>query len=107
MMRPDRQVGGHTTDRGAAPCRASRAPPDLGMQDLPGQTPPPRRSAVVGERVVGLADRLHRLVFGHGMSPDMARFLRNLSWSFAGGMVAAAIFFSFTVVAGRVLGPEE
>jgi O-antigen/teichoic acid export membrane protein len=50
---------------------------------------------------------LHLWVFGHEMSDEMRKFLKNLSWSFFGGFIAAGIMFLVNVVAGRVLGPLE
>ncbi len=50
---------------------------------------------------------LHRRIFGHDMSEEMREFLKNLSWSFFGGMIAAVIMFIINIVAARFLGPES
>ena len=58
-------------------------------------------------KVIKLVEYLHRKIFGHEMSDVMRKFLRNLSWSFFGGIISAGILFVVSVLAGRFLGPEE
>lgn len=50
---------------------------------------------------------LHLRVFGHAMSDEMRKFLRNISWSFGAGLLSAVIMFSANILAGRFLGPSE
>ncbi len=52
-----------------------------------------------------LAETLHRWFFGQEMSDVMKEFLKNLSFSFFGGIVAATIMFGVSIIAGRILGP--
>lgn len=56
-------------------------------------------------RTVTLLELLHRRIFGEEISDVMREFLKNLSFSFFGGVVAAAIMFGVNIMAGRVLGP--
>lgn len=49
---------------------------------------------------------LHINIFGHEMSDTMKDFLKNLSWSFFGGISAAVIMFVLNLLAGRKLGPN-
>lgn len=58
------------------------------------------------ERIFSVVEIIHKSIFGHEMSEVMRDFLKNLSWSFFGGVMAAGIMFVLTVVAGRTLGPE-
>lgn len=56
-------------------------------------------------KLITLTEVLHLRIFGHEMSDEMRKFLKNLSWSFFGGMIAALIMFVVSVVAARFLGP--
>lgn len=56
-------------------------------------------------KLISLTEAVHRRVFGHDMSDEMRGFLKNLSWSFFGGMIAAGIMFIISIVAARLLGP--
>ncbi len=58
-------------------------------------------------RLIKMVEGLHRYFFGCEISGRMREFLQNLSWSFFGGIGAAVIMFGISVVAGRILGPEE
>ncbi|EKE16380.1 MAG: polysaccharide biosynthesis protein [uncultured bacterium] len=49
---------------------------------------------------------IHINIFGHEMSDAMRIFLKNLSWSFFGGISAALIMFVLSVMAGKTLGPD-
>lgn len=57
-------------------------------------------------RIFFIVGIIHKSIFGHEMSEAMKGFLKNLSWSFFGGVTAAGIMFLLTIVAGRTLGPE-
>ncbi len=57
--------------------------------------------------LVRLTEIAHLRIFGHEIGNEMRRFLGNLSWSFFGGVIAAAIMFAVNILAGRWLGPEE
>lgn len=52
-------------------------------------------------------EKIHFLIFGHEMSEDMKLFLKNISWSFSGGIIASAILLITNILAGRLLGPTE
>lgn len=54
-----------------------------------------------------VAEIIHLRIFGHEMGAEMRKFLGHLSWSFFGGVIAAAIMFAVNIIAGRWLGPEE
>jgi O-antigen/teichoic acid export membrane protein len=59
------------------------------------------------KRFSEIAEMIHFRLFGHSIGDEMREFLHNLSWSFFGGIVAAAIMFATNVLAGRWLGPVE
>ena len=61
----------------------------------------------IREKIVSWAEFIHIKLFGHEKSDVMRDFLKNLSWSFFGGIIAAAIMFLVNVMAGRFLGPIE
>lgn len=56
---------------------------------------------------IGLAEKMHYLIFGYEMGREMKEFLGHLSWSFLGGITASAIVAIANVLAGRWLGPAE
>ena len=53
-----------------------------------------------------MTEAIHLRVFGHEMSSEMREFLKNLSWSFFGGVIASGVMLILTILAGRKLGPE-
>lgn len=59
------------------------------------------------EKIILLVEALHRQFFGEEMSDVMRGFLKNLSFSFFGGVAAAVIMFGVSIMAGRILGPSE
>ena len=59
------------------------------------------------EKLVKMAEFAHFKFFGDPMSDTMREFLRNLSWSFFGGLVAAGIMFVLQLLAARYLGAIE
>lgn len=61
----------------------------------------------LSSRIISYADGFHQRFFGHGMSSEMREFVGNLSWSFFGGLLASAVMFAVTILAGRWLGPAE
>ena len=63
--------------------------------------------SIVKRKFMSITEILHRRIFGHEMSDEMSKFLGNLSWSFAGGVVAGVILLLINIIAGRWLGPEE
>ena len=52
-------------------------------------------------------EKIHFLVFGTEMSEVMRSFLKNISWSLFGGIIASAVLFAVNILAGRLLGVEE
>ena len=58
-------------------------------------------------KLISIAEIAHLRIFGHEMSDEMRGFLKNLSWSFFGGFIAAGIMFALAIIAGRWLGPVE
>lgn len=58
------------------------------------------------EKLIILAETLHRQFFSEEMGNAMRMFLRNLSVSIFGGIVATAIMFLVNVLGARFLGPE-
>lgn len=62
--------------------------------------------ATFNRRASSVVRIIHRGIFGHEISEAMTGFLRNLSWSFVGGVTAAIIMFVLTMIAGRALGPN-
>lgn len=50
---------------------------------------------------------LHLKVFGTTISPQMKKFLSNLSWSLLGGGIANAVVMFVNIFSGRLMGPEE
>lgn len=57
-------------------------------------------------RVGYFLNKIHLRMFGHEMSSDMAKFIENLGWVFAGTILAKFLLFIVQIVGGRVLGPE-
>lgn len=60
---------------------------------------------ILKNKAISVAEVLHLRIFGHEMGGEMRSFLKNLSWSFFGGMIAAGIMFAVNILAGRFLGP--
>jgi O-antigen/teichoic acid export membrane protein len=60
----------------------------------------------IKKKLINLINFLHRIIFGHEMSLEMKKFIKNLSWSFFGGFISAGIMLILTILAGRKLGPE-
>lgn len=61
----------------------------------------------IEERVTRLAGIVYRRVFNHEMSPAEADFVHSLSWVGAGTFIATGLLAVFSVLGGRLLGPEE
>ncbi len=57
--------------------------------------------------LISWLDRIHVRIFGHLMGEQMRQFLSHLSWSLIGGTLASVIMFCVTLLAGRLLGPEQ
>lgn len=57
--------------------------------------------------LISIVERVHHKVFGHAIGQEMRRFIVNLSWSFFGGGLIAAIVTVVNIFAGRLMGPEE
>jgi O-antigen/teichoic acid export membrane protein len=52
-----------------------------------------------------ITEIIHFRIFGHEISDAMRDFLKNLSWSFLGGGIAAAVMMAVNILAGRLMGP--
>ena len=61
----------------------------------------------IRQLVTRLAGIVYRRVFNHEMSQAEADFVRSLSWVGAGTFIATALIAVFSVLGGRLLGPEE
>ncbi len=59
------------------------------------------------EKIKKCVNKTHHLVFGYDAGVRTVTFTKNVSLSFSGGIIAFAILFAASVVAARVLGPEE
>lgn len=64
-------------------------------------------SVPIKQKLFRFADIAHLRLFGYKMDGEMRKFIRNLSWSFFGGIIAAGTLFAINILAGRWLGPEE
>ncbi len=64
-------------------------------------------SVKIRRKLFQVVETIHARVFGNEMGMEMREFLSNLSWSFFGGVIAAATMFAVNILAGRWLGPEE
>ena len=58
-------------------------------------------------KIISSIEFLHVKIFGHEISQEMIIFLKNLSWSFFGGLTATALLAILNIIAGRLLGPEK
>lgn len=58
------------------------------------------------QKIIAVVESVHRWFFGHEMSDEMRKFLKNLSWSFFGGIIASGVMLILTILAGKKLGPE-
>lgn len=56
---------------------------------------------------ISLLEMIHQRIFGHRLEDEMRQFLKNLSWSFFGGIIASALMIGVNVAIGRYFGPEE
>lgn len=61
--------------------------------------------SILKKGIVTVAKVIHLKLFQHEMSDHMIIFLKNISWSFIGGVIAAFIMFVVNIIAGRILGP--
>lgn len=59
------------------------------------------------EKIIYLIESIHLKLFQHEISEEMLSFLKNLSWSFWGGLLASAVMMGVNILGGRLLGPEE
>jgi O-antigen/teichoic acid export membrane protein len=57
--------------------------------------------------VTKLTGTVYRRVFNQEMSPAEGDFLRSLSWVGVGSLISAALGAVFSILGGRLLGPEE
>lgn len=60
----------------------------------------------IKKKLIELINFLHRIIFGHEMSLEMKKFIKNLSWSFLGIFFNGLILFAVNILAGRIIGPE-
>lgn len=61
----------------------------------------------IKQHLIRFTNIFHKIIFGHEMSGEMRKFLRNLGISFFGGTISSLIFFLVSVSAGRILGPYD
>lgn len=59
------------------------------------------------EKITLYLERTSVAILGHPLTPPMREFIRHLSWSFFGGIIASALLLTVNVFAGRWLGPSE
>jgi O-antigen/teichoic acid export membrane protein len=52
-------------------------------------------------------NRVHLFIFGVEMGNKSIHFAKNISYSFLGGIISFGIIFLASVIAARVLGPEQ
>jgi len=55
----------------------------------------------------GFFERYYHTITGSTLNIPAKKFLRNLSFSLGGGLIAFAILFVLNIIAARLLGPEE
>jgi O-antigen/teichoic acid export membrane protein len=60
----------------------------------------------LGNTVISLADRAYLRIFGSRMGPEARRFLEEFSFVAVGTAASVALSFSFSILAGRFLGPS-
>ncbi|MGA8849157.1 MAG: oligosaccharide flippase family protein [Dehalococcoidia bacterium] len=61
----------------------------------------------IKELVTKLAGTTYRRVFNQEMSPAEEDFVRSLSWVGVGSFIATALLAVFSILGGRLLGPQE
>jgi O-antigen/teichoic acid export membrane protein len=61
----------------------------------------------IKELVAKLAGTTYRRIFNQEMSPAEGDFVHSLFWVGAGTFIATALLAVFSIVGGRLLGPEE
>lgn len=64
-------------------------------------------SVNLGQKFFQISETVHLRIFGHEMGEEMRLFLRNLSWSFFGGIIASTLMMGVNIGIGRYFGPEE
>jgi len=57
--------------------------------------------------LICLVENIHLKIFKHPIGSEMRGFLGNLSWSFLGGGLAAAVIMAINIIAGRLMGPVD
>jgi O-antigen/teichoic acid export membrane protein len=62
---------------------------------------------VIVSIVLGFAGTLYERIYEEPISPDIERFILNLSKVMIGTLTASVFSFTFTIVSGRLLGPFE
>ena len=58
-------------------------------------------------KFINILESVHFRIFGHSISEQMMVFLKNLSWSLFGGIVASFLMLAVNIGVGRYFGPEE
>lgn len=66
-----------------------------------------QKSSAFFQYLLRRLEKVHMFVFGQHMSSTTRVFASSLSWSFFGGVVAAAVMLSINITFGRILGPVE
>ncbi len=61
----------------------------------------------IQQKTISFLDKIHQWLFQQPLSKEMLSFINNLSWSFFGGIISAAIIFIVNIIAGRILGPDQ
>ena len=59
------------------------------------------------KQIIILIEKIHFLIFRSKMSPEMRKFLGNLSWSISIGIIIVPLMMLVTTLAGRYMGPIE
>lgn len=59
------------------------------------------------KKLVNAIEYIHLKTFHHQITPEMKKFLNNLSWSFSVGIFIMPIFLLISTIAGRFIGPVE
>lgn len=59
------------------------------------------------QKTIILINIIYRKIFHEEVSPDVEKFIKNLSYVGFGTVIASVFSFSFNILAGRWLGPSE
>ena len=59
------------------------------------------------KKIFSLINIIYRRIFHEEVSPEVEKFIKNLSYVGIGTIIASVFSFSFNILAGRLLGPAE